>query len=70
MFGANENLINKKVQVGNNQEKAAIPTPKTEVGKTTLTITYEPVHEKTNNLEFRPGPTQTGLYTHRRRLEA
>ena len=32
--------------------------------------TYEPVHEKTNNLGFRPGPTQTRLYRHRRRLEA
>ena len=30
----------------------------------------EPVHEKTNNLGFRPGPTQTGLYSHRRWLEA
>ena len=30
----------------------------------------EPVHEKTNNLGFRPGPTQTGLYSHRSRLEA
>ena len=31
---------------------------------------YEPVHEKTNNLGFRPGPTQTRLYSHRSRLEA
>ena len=30
----------------------------------------EPVHEKTNNLGFRPGPTQTRLYSHRNRLEA
>ena len=30
----------------------------------------EPVREKTNNLDFRPGPTQTGLYSHRRWLEA
>ena len=30
----------------------------------------EPVHEKTNNLGFRPGPTQTRLYSHRSRLEA
>ena len=28
--------------------------------------TYEPVHEKTINLGFRPGLTQTGLYSHRR----
>ena len=27
---------------------------------------FEPVHEKTNNLGFRPGPTQTSLYSHRR----
>ena len=26
---------------------------------------YEPVHEKTNNLGSRPGPTQPGLYSHR-----
>ena len=25
---------------------------------------YGPVREKTNNLEFRPGPTQTDLYSH------
>ena len=32
---------------------------------------FEPVHaEKTNNLGFRPGPTQTGLYSHKRWLEA
>ena len=31
---------------------------------------YEPVHEKTNNLGFRPGPTQTRLYSHRIWLEA
>ena len=31
---------------------------------------HEPVHEKTNNLGFRPGLTQTGLYSHRRWLEA
>ena len=30
----------------------------------------EPEHEKTNNLGFRPVPTQTGLYSHRRWLEA
>ena len=30
----------------------------------------EPVHEKINNFGFRTGPTQTGLYRHRRWLEA
>ena len=30
----------------------------------------EPVHEKTNNLGIRPGPTETGLYRHRRWLVA
>ena len=30
----------------------------------------EPSHEKSNNLDFRPGPTQTGLYSHRKQLEA
>ena len=28
------------------------------------------MHDKTNNLGFRPGATQTGLYSHRRWLEA
>ena len=36
----------------------------------TLLSTIEPLHEKTNNLGFRPGPTQTGLYNHRTLLEA
>ena len=27
---------------------------------------YEPVLEISNNLGFRPGPRQTGLYSHRR----
>ena len=39
-------------------------------GASELTILNEPVHEKTNNLGFRPGPTQTSLYSHRRWLEA
>ena len=30
----------------------------------------EPLHQKTNNLGFGPGPTQTSLYSHRSRLEA
>ena len=34
------------------------------------TSTSEPVREKTNNLGFRPGLTQTGLYRHRTLLEA
>ena len=29
-------------------------------------IVYKPVREKTNNLGFQPGPTQTSLYSHRR----
>ena len=35
-----------------------------------IDFTFEPVHEKTNNLGFRPGPTRTGLYSHRRWLDA
>ena len=31
---------------------------------------FEPVHEKTNNLGFQPGPTQTSLYSHRRNIES
>ena len=33
-------------------------------------ITSKPLHEKTNNFGFRPGPTLTRLYSHRSRLEA
>ena len=32
--------------------------------------TYEPRHEKKQRSGFRPGPTQTRLYSHRRWLEA
>ena len=35
----------------------------------TLNVIKEPVREETNNLGFRPGQTQTGLYSHRRKLE-
>ena len=30
----------------------------------------EPLYEKTSNLGFQPGPTQTSLYSHRSKLEA
>ena len=40
------------------------------IGFTQVRKTHEPVREKTNNLGFRPGLTQTGLYSHRRWLEA
>ena len=33
-------------------------------------IPYEPRSEKTGLRGFRPGPTQTGLYSHRKWLEA
>ena len=33
-------------------------------------LLFEPVYEKTNNLGFQRGPTQTRLYCHRRWLEA
>ena len=32
-------------------------------------LIIEPVRDKTNNLGFRPGPTQTGLYSNRRWLK-
>ena len=31
---------------------------------------YEPRYEKSGLRGFRPGPTQTGLYSNRKRLEA
>ena len=34
------------------------------------TILFEPHREKTGFRDFRPGPTKTGLYFHRRWLEA
>ena len=33
-------------------------------------VLYDLLREKTNNLGFRPGLTQTGLYSHRSRVEA
>ena len=33
-------------------------------------VIFEHVRKKTNNLGLRPGLTQTGLYSHRRWLEA
>ena len=44
-----------------------------ELGRLTnlkIGLTDEPVHEKTNNLGFRPGPTQTRLNSHSLKLEA
>ena len=35
-----------------------------------MPVAYEPRSEKTGLRGFRPGPTQTGLYSHKRRLEA
>ena len=34
-----------------------------------LWVVYEPLREKTNNLGFRSGPTQTSLFSNRSRLE-
>ena len=34
------------------------------------TLKHQPVHVKTNNLGFRPTPTQTRPYSHRIKLEA
>ena len=34
------------------------------------TLSYEPRCEKTGLRGFRPGPTQTGLYSHRKWLES
>ena len=47
----------------------SVPAPAIEVSTqrhkpATFPINCEPVHEKTNNLGFRPGPTQTRLYSH------
>ena len=33
-------------------------------------LSSEPSHAKNNNLGLRPGPTNTGLYSHRSRLGA
>ena len=38
-------------------------------GKTVFSI-FQPVHEKTDNLGLRPGPAQTGMYSHRATLKA
>ena len=39
-------------------------------GLTAKALTMEPRREKTGLRDFRPGPTQTGLYKLRSRLEA
>ena len=44
--------------------------PVSAVGSTSRIALYEPRCEKTGLRDFRPGPTQTGLYSHRRWLEA
>ena len=48
------------------------PTPELVVVAVAPTITLEPVREKTNNLgsDQGPGLTQTGLFSHRKSLEA
>ena len=38
--------------------------------RSVLPLKNETPHEKTNDLGFRPGPTQIRLYSHRSRLEA
>ena len=35
-----------------------------------ILLPFEPSHEKTNNLDFQPGPTQTSMYSLISRLEA
>ena len=35
-----------------------------------MVFIFEHVREKNQQFGFRPGPTQTGLYSHRRWLEA
>ena len=40
------------------------------IGKFCCPISHEPCYEKTGLWGFRPGPPQTGLYSHRRWLEA
>ena len=38
--------------------------------KIPVTIIFEPTHEKTNKLGFRHGPTQTGMYSHRKKARS
>ena len=42
----------------------------TKIAKLNLPSIYQPRYEKNNNVVFRPGLTQTRLYSHRRYLEA
>ena len=37
---------------------------------TLISLSFESVRQETKNLDFRPGLTQTSLYSHRRWLEA
>ena len=37
---------------------------------TKLCFVSEPLNEKINSMGFRPGPTQTGLYSHRKKARS
>ena len=64
-------LTEKQIQA--NLSLSLIPKNKNLCSKTlncSFRIGFEQVHEKTNNLGFRLGPTQTRLYSHSIKLEA
>ena len=52
------------------QEKISNTSKTKQTGMLRLLNTYEPRREKTGLRDFRPGPTQTDLYSLRKELEA
>ena len=49
--------------------KQSVQVAKMILPENTIELSFEPSSEKTNNLGFRPGMTQIGLCSQRRRLE-
>ena len=63
-------LLGEKLTVSQNPMKSAVSPVKAQISLARHRHTYEPRCEKTGLRGFRPGPTQTRLYCHRRRLVA
>ena len=61
-----ESLLLISIALLSTEFKATIGLSKHQTETHTHSVTYEPRCEKTGLRGFRPGPTQTGLYNHRR----
>ena len=73
ILGPGEKLLASQTDIGDSFETAEILRKRFEeleikCAVSTVIFPYEPRSEKTGLRGFRPGPTQTGLYSHRRWL--